>query len=64
MQPFIGYSGGKSRVAKKIVDKIPPHDKYVEPMVGGGSVYFAKSPSNKEVISDLDKSLTNFYSDL
>ncbi len=64
MQPFIQYSGGKSRVAKKIVAQIPPHKTYVEPMVGGGSVYFAKNPSTKEVIADLDSSLIGFYKDL
>ncbi len=61
MQPFIQYSGGKSRIAKKIVAQIPPHKTYVEPMVGGGSVYFAKERSVHEVISDIDTSLVGFY---
>ena len=64
MQPYLRYPGGKSRIAKKIVAKLPPHETYVEPMVGGGSVYFAKERSTKEIISDIDTSLMNFYRDL
>ncbi len=61
MQPYLQYPGGKSRLAKKIVGKLPPHETYVEPMVGGGSVYFANPPATREVISDIDKSLMKFY---
>lgn len=61
MQPFIGYRGGKTRLAKRIVAELPPHKTYVEPMVGGGSVYFAKPVSDREVISDTDGDLMNFY---
>ena len=64
MQPYLGYPGGKRLIAKKIAGKLPPHETYVEPMVGGGSVYFAKSPARREVISDIDKSLMNFYRSL
>lgn len=64
MQPYLRYPGGKSLIAKKIVSKLPPHETYVEPMVGGGSIYFAKSPATREVISDIDKSLMNFYRSL
>lgn len=61
MQPFLRYQGGKSRLAKRIVAEIPPHKTYVEPMVGGGSIYFAKPPVDKEVISDSDRNLMSFY---
>ncbi len=61
LQPFIGYQGGKSRLAKRIVAELPPHKTYVEPMVGGGSVYFAKPVSDREVISDSDSDLMGFY---
>ena len=64
MQPYLRYVGGKTKIAKKIVAKLPPHKTYVEPMVGGGSVYFAKERSTQEIVSDIDKSLMNFYRDL
>lgn len=41
--------------------ELPSHKTYVEPMVGGGSVYFAKTPAEREIISDSDGNLMNFY---
>ena len=41
----LGYLGGKSRLARRIVEKIPPHICYVEPFSGGAWVYFTKPPS-------------------
>lgn len=40
------YPGGKSRATKQIIEQLPPADKrrgmvYIEPMVGGGSVFLA-----------------------
>lgn len=64
LQPYLGYRGGKSKIAKKIVAMMPPHQVYVEPFFGGGSVFFAKEPVAKEVISDADQSLMNFYKEL
>jgi len=54
-------SGGKSRVAKKIVKLIPKHKTYVEPFAGGASVYFAKEPSEVEVLNDKDKDVAFAY---
>lgn len=36
LKPMMCWYGGKSRVAKEIVKKIPPHKTYIEPFVGGG----------------------------
>lgn len=40
---------------------IPQHKTYVEPFVGGGSLYFAKKPSQVEVINDLNGYVAAFY---
>lgn len=51
---------GKRMTAKKlgaVIDRIP-HEVYVEPMVGMGTVFFAKKPSRIEVLSDLDCKVT------
>jgi len=52
----MGRYPGKRMTAKKIgaiIDKIP-HETYVEPMVGMGTVFFAKKPAKKEILNDLD----------
>jgi DNA adenine methylase len=61
LKSYICYPGGKSRIAGQIVKIFPKHRVYIEPMVGGGSVYFAKEPAEKEVISDADTDLMRFY---
>ena len=41
---------------------MPPHQQYVEPFFGGGSVLLAKDPANVgEVVNDLNGDLTNFW---
>ncbi len=57
----LGYLGGKSRLAKRIVEKIPAHTCYVEPFCGGAWVYFTKEPSTVEILNDRDGELANFW---
>jgi len=40
---------------------LPPHDTYVEPFIGGGSVFLRKAPVAKEVINDLDKEIAQLW---
>lgn len=61
MKGFIPYFGGKSRLAKTIISRIPGHTCYVEVFAGGASVFFNKEPSQTEVINDLDKDLVTVY---
>ena len=61
MRPFFGRVGGKSRLKKKLLKLIPQHSSYVEPFVGGGSMYWALEPTNKDVINDIDKDLIKGY---
>lgn len=64
MSPIIGRSGGKSKLVKIIVPLIPEHEIYVEPFAGGGSIFFGKEISNKEVINDLDTMTYEIYKDM
>ncbi|MBK9160089.1 MAG: DNA adenine methylase [Nitrosomonadales bacterium] len=50
------YPGGKggAGIYQKIINLIPPHTTYIEPFVGGGSVYRAKRPALASVIIDAD----------
>jgi DNA adenine methylase len=57
----LNYVGGKSRLAKVIIERIPEHLTYIEPFCGGGQVFFHKPRSKIEVLNDLDSQLVNFY---
>jgi len=61
MKPPLSYYGGKQRLAKTILPLIPKHKLYVEPFFGGGAIFFAKEPSEAEVINDLNDNLITFY---
>ena len=49
------------RLARRIVELMPPHQTYVEPFGGGAAVLFAKPPSPVEVYNDVDSGLVNFF---
>ena len=61
LKPPIPRMGGKSRLRKTILERIPEHTCYVEPFFGAGWVYFGKEPSKVEVINDIDKELINMF---
>ncbi|MBP3741848.1 MAG: DNA adenine methylase [Treponema sp.] len=61
MKTPISYYGGKQLLSSLIVGLIPKHRLYCEPFFGGGAVFFAKEPSDVEVINDTNKDLINFY---
>jgi len=56
-----GSTAGKSRVAKRIVSMIPEHKTYVEPFAGGAAVFYAKEPSEKEVLCDSNPEVTHAF---
>jgi len=61
MKPFYCRIGSKRSMVDRILKIIPEHTIYVEPFFGGGAVYFAKEPSQIEVINDLDSDLMYGY---
>lgn len=62
---FICRWGGKHYSKNKILSYIPDnYDTYVEPFVGGGSVYLNLEKKGKEIINDLDKELILYYKGL
>ncbi|MFZ4394193.1 MAG: DNA adenine methylase [Kiritimatiellia bacterium] len=62
MKSPLNYLGGKSKLAQKIIARIPTdHICYCEPFCGAGWVFFGKTPSRVEVINDLDRELVTFW---
>ena len=61
LKPLIKWSGGKSDEIKMFEEYFPSSfNKYIEPFVGGGSVYFYLNPCNS-VINDVHIELIDFY---
>ncbi len=65
MKPLIKRIGGKSKLKKTIVDNYFPNNYkdmiYVEPFVGGGSIYFYKQPSYVDVLNDRDNDVITIF---
>jgi DNA adenine methylase len=55
------YPGGKGREADWILDKIPPHDTFVDVFGGSGAIIYNKPPSTNEVYNDANGDLVQFF---
>jgi len=61
LKPLVKWSGGKSDEIKMFEKYFPEnYGKYIEPFVGGGSVYFYLNPA-EAVISDVHTELIDLY---
>lgn len=61
MKPAFSYYGGKQNLINYILPLIPKHKIYVQPFIGGGTVFFAKDKSEIEYINDISFKIINFY---
>lgn len=61
MKSPLCWVGGKSRLAKTIIQEIPEHTTYCEAFAGACWVLLAKEQSKFEVINDLNSDLIDFY---
>lgn len=61
--PF-GYYGAKLRIAKRIIDALPPHNAWVEAFCGSAALTLAKEPVPIEVINDFDGEIVNLFHQL
>ena len=61
MKPFFCRVGTKKDLVETIQNLMPHHKTYVEPFVGGGSVFWYIDKPDKVVINDLDENLIEGY---
>lgn len=59
--PPMPYFGGKTLLASRIAQLLPPHGHYVEPFAGSLAVLLAKAPSRMETVNDLDAEIVAFW---
>ncbi len=59
-----GYYGAKRRIARRIVEALPPHNAWVEGFCGSAALTLAKVPVPIEVINDLDGQIVNLFEQL
>ena len=61
MNPIIKYRGGKSKEIIHFVRNMPKeYDRYIEPFLGGGALYFYLQPE-KAIVNDINTRLYEFY---
>ena len=64
MNPVLKYRGGKSREIPQFLKYIPDDfNRYIEPFLGGGAVYFYLEPDNA-ILNDVNERLMKFYRQL
>jgi DNA adenine methylase len=61
LEPFLKWAGGKRWAVAELVRHAPPvFDRYVEPFLGGASLFFALQPQSA-VLADVNSELINAY---
>lgn len=58
---LLKWPGAKWSLSRQIVDLLPQHKIYVEAFLGSGSIFFNKTPSNTEILNDMDGDIVNFF---
>ena len=61
VRPCVKWFGGKSFLARRIIELIPDSDVYVEPFAGGLNVLLNKCKYGTEIVGDLNTELIHLY---
>lgn len=58
-KPLLSYPGGKGCVGvyQNIINRMPPHDLYIEAFLGGGAILLNKKPALINIGIDLDENV-------
>ena len=60
-KPFIKWAGGKQSLCDRLIDHFPrKFDRFIEPFIGGGSIFFSLLPE-RTVIGDVNEWLIDTY---
>ena len=60
-KPILKWAGGKAQLLNELLPKVPTsYQRYIEPFVGGGALFFALCPKNA-LIADSNPELINMY---
>jgi DNA adenine methylase len=60
-KPILRWPGGKSRLLKQLLPRIPKHVCYCECFAGGLALLLAKPRSELEIVNDLNGDLVSLY---
>ena len=60
-KPLVPWIGGKRKLADHLLPLFPAHQCYVEVFSGAAALFFMKSPSEVEVLNDINGDLVNLY---
>lgn len=63
LSPIIKWAGGKEKELKYIIPNVPLYNRFIEPFVGGGSVFTAMT-GEKLLINDLSPELIHLYENI
>lgn len=64
MNPVLKYRGGKQKEIPHFLQYMPDkYNRYIEPFLGGGAVFFYLEPDNA-IVNDVNKKLMTFYTQL
>jgi len=65
LKPPFSYFGSKARIAKQLVDNLPPHNCWIELFCGSAALTCAKTTiAPIEIINDLDSNIVNVFKQL
>lgn len=63
-KPFLKWAGGKTQMISDLLKYVPEKfNKYIEPFIGGGALYFSLSHP-KSIVSDLNEELVITYKEV
>jgi len=58
---ILNREGCKHKFVEPITNLFPPHERYIEPFLGTGSIFFNKSPAKYNVLNDSSKFIYNYF---